>query len=239
MTVSPVSRLRDSGLPVSALLCAWLDAVRTGRAGPDDLEETVRGSDPRHLVAGLPDVVELRELPTAVSSPPRLALPAPGDLVGLGGPPPLNQAALEAGQAVVVGEVGLVPEMDARTVVWRVFEAAPVPYTDERETAIALREALSLVTARLVDLDVASWQPEIPDLLMNLRSRPALPLPPGTGPRRVETAERAVLCLEIVRLARESDGGALSTSEMAQRREALAELDRAARRALVGACSGE
>ena len=78
------------------------------------------------------------------------------------------------------------------------------------------------MTARLVDLDVASWQPEIPDLLMNLRGRPALPLPPGTGPRQVETAERAVLCLEIVRLARESDGGALSTSEIAQRREALA-----------------
>jgi len=238
MTALPVSRLRDGGLPVSALLCAWLEAVRTGRAGPDDLEETVRGGDPRHLVAGLPDVVELHELPAAVAAAPRLALPVPGDLVGLGGPPALNLAALEAGQAVVVGAVGLVPEVDARTVVWRVHEAAPVPYTDERETAIALREALSRVTSRLVDLDVASWQPEIPDLLMNLRKRPPLPLPPGTGPRRVETVERAVLCLEIVRLARGSEGGAVSTSEVGRRREALNELDRAARRALVGACSG-
>lgn len=238
MTALPVSRLRDSGPPVSALLCSWLEAVRTGRAGPDDLEATVRGSDPRHLVAGVPDAVELHELPRALSAPPRLALPVPGDPVGLGGPPELNLAALEAGEAVVVGDVGLVPELDARTVVWRARPAAPAPYLDERETAIALRESLAVVTRRLVDLDVASWQPEVPDLLMDLHRRPRLPLPPGLEPRRVETVERAVLCLEIVRLARDGDGGAVSSHEMTQRRDALADLDRAARRALVGACSG-
>jgi hypothetical protein len=85
---------------------------------------------------------------------------------------------------------------------------------------------------------VAAWQPEIPDLLMNLRNRPPLPLPPGYDARRIETVERAVLCLEIVQLARAGDGGAVSSYEMDQRRAALGELDRAARRALVGACSG-
>ena len=44
---------RMRSLPASALLCAWLDAVREGRAGPDDLEDAVRGHDPRHLVVGL------------------------------------------------------------------------------------------------------------------------------------------------------------------------------------------
>lgn len=238
MTAPRVSLLPSPGLPASALLCTWLEAVRTGRAGPDDLEDTVRGEDPRHLVAGLPGAVELRELPKTLRAAPSLALPAPGDPVGLGGPAEFNLAAIEAGEAVVVGSVGLVPELDARTVLWRAFDVAPVPYVDERETGIELRTALVEVTSRLVQLDVAAWQPEIPDLLMNLRRRPRLPLPPGLAPRQVETIERALLCLEIVRLAVDVDGGTVTSYELTQRRDALADLGRAARRALVGACSG-
>ena len=85
---------------------------------------------------------------------------------------------------------------------------------------------------------MASWQPDIPDLLMNLRHRRPLPLPPGYDARRVETVERAVLCLEIVELARAGEGGAVSSYEMEQRRGALGDLDRAARRALVGRLLG-
>ena len=84
---------------------------------------------------------------------------------------------------------------------------------------------------------MAAWQPEIPDLLLDLRHRAPLPLPPGYDARRVETTERAVLCLDIVELARVGDGGAVSAYEMDRRRVALDDLDRAARRALVGACS--
>jgi hypothetical protein len=184
------------------------------------------------------DLLELRELPRVLPEPPRLALPVPGDLLGLGGPSALNIAALEAGEAVVSGPVALVPELDARTVVWRAYDAGPATYVDERETALELRTTLTEVTRNLVELDVVSWQPEIPDLLMNLRQRPRLPLPPGLDPRRVETVDRAVLCLEIVALARTDDGGAVSSYEASRRREALGDLDRAARRALVGACSG-
>jgi hypothetical protein len=72
---------------------------------------------------------------------------------------------------------------------------------------------------------------------MNLRHRPPLPLPPGYDVRRAETAERAVLCLDILELARAGEGGAVSAYEMERRRAALGDLDRAARRALVGACS--
>ena len=228
-----------SALPVSAVLATWLDAVRAGRAGPDDLAEAVRGDDPRHLVVGLPerDVLDLQELPVALAGPLSIALPVPGDPVGLGGPEAFNVAALTAGQAVVAGGVGLVPEADARTVVWRAYPAAPTPWVDERETASELRLTLIDVTRRLVDLEVAAWQPDIPDLLLNLRHREPLPLPPGHDSRRRETTERAVLCLEIVELARAGDGGAVSAYEMDRRRAALDDLDRAARRGLVGACS--
>jgi hypothetical protein len=144
---------------------------------------------------------------------------------------------MEAGEAVVAGAQGLVPEVDARTVVWRAHPADRAPWVDERETASNLKVTLADVTRRLVDLDVAAWQPGIPDLLMNLRHRPPLPLAPGTDARRVETVERAVLCLDIVELARSGEGGAVSAYEMDRRRAALDDLDRAARRALVGACS--
>jgi hypothetical protein len=229
-----------SSLPVAAVLATWLDAFRAGHVGPDDLADAVRGDDPRHLVRchGDSDVFELHELPARLDGPISLALPAPGDLLGLGGPSELNLAAVDAGQAVVVGTTGLVPLEDARSVVWTAFPADPVPWVDERETAIELRTTLAEVTRRLVDLDVASWQPDIPDLLMNLRHRPRLPLPRGLDPRRLETIDRALLCLEIVSLARTGEGGALSAYEMQQRAAALGELDRAARRAVVGACSG-
>ncbi len=225
---------------MSAVLATWLDAVRAGHAGPDDLAAAVRGDDPRHLVTGLPerDVVELYELPAALAGPVSLALPVPGDPVGLGGPTSFTLAAMEAGQAVVAGAVGLVPEEDARTVLWRAHPADRVPWVDERETAAELRIVLADVTRRLVDLDVAAWQPDIPDLMLNLRHRPPLPLPPGYDARRLEAAERAVLCLDIVELARAGDGGALSAHEVNRRRAALDDLDRAARRALVGACAG-
>ncbi len=198
-----------SQLPVSVLLATWLDAVRDGRVGPDELADAVRGDDPRHLVVDLPEraVLELVELPAALHGPLSLALPAPGDLLGLGGPPALNAAALDAGQAVLAGAVALVPEVDARTVVWRAHRADPAAYVDARETASELRTVLLTVTQRLVELDVASWQPEIPDLLTNLRHRAPLPLPPGTDPRVVEAVERAVLCLEVVELARADEAG--------------------------------
>ena len=229
-----------SQLPVSVVLATWLDAVRAGHVGPDELADAVRDQDPRHLVVGLPErgVLELAELPAALPGPLSLALPAPGDPLGLGGPATLTTAALEAGQAVVAGPVALVPEVDARTVVWRAHRADPAPYVDARETASVLRTTLLEVTRRLVDLDVAAWAPGIPNELMNLRHRAPLPLPPGMDPRLVESIERGVLCLEVVELARVGEGGAVSAYEIAQRRAALADLDRAARRALVGACTG-
>ena len=90
--------------------------------------------------------------------------------------------------------------------VWRAHPAGRVPWVDERETASELRLTLLEVTRRLVDLDVAAWQPDIPDLLLNLRHRAPLPLPPGYDARRIETVDRAVLCLDIVDLARAGDG---------------------------------
>ncbi|MCW2784202.1 MAG: hypothetical protein JWP74_719 [Marmoricola sp.] len=235
-------------LPRSASLTLWLGATLRGLLGPDDFAEAVRGEDPQHLVVGLPgspDQLPLASFPAAVqrlgTTTVTLALPAPGDPLGLGGPAVFNGIATDTGEAVLLGTAGgsfgLVPELDARTVVWTVHPAVATAPTDPVEAGRTLRQVLQRVTAELVRLDVTGWQPEIPDLLLNLRHRPALALPAGSAPEHVDTLERAALCAEIVELALADDGGAVTAHEMAARRACLTELDHAARRALVAVCS--
>ena len=72
---------------------------------------------------------------------------------------------------------------------------------------------------------------------MNLRHRPASP-PRWHAAARVDLAGRALQALEIVDLALEDDGGAVSSLETPPR-DALRPLGAAARRALVAACSPE
>jgi hypothetical protein len=232
-------------LPRSALLAVWLNAVLRGSVGPDDFAAAVRGDDPQHLVVDWPGEASLalEQLPAAVMRASGvaagLALPIAGDLLGLRGPSAFNTLALNAAEAVVLDGtgLGLVPGVDARTILWQVGPAEPAPPLDHADEGRRLRQVLVTTTADLSRLDVASWQPEIPDLLMNVRHRPDLPLPPGVQPRAVEDLERASLCLDIVDLALRDEGGATSAYEMAERRRCLTELDRAARRVAVAVCS--
>ena len=113
----------------------------------------------------------------------------------------------------------------------------PHPGRPVIEEGRQLRKALVTTTAELARLEVAAWQPEIPDLLLNIAHRPGLDLPPGTTPAAVETLERAALCLEIVELARADHGGALTAFEISARAGCLTDLDVAARRAMVAFCS--
>jgi hypothetical protein len=189
------------------------------------------------------EAVPLDQLPAAVlrasGTTAAVALPVAGDLLGLRGPAAFNTAAVDAGEAVVLNGagVGLVPSVDARTVLWQAGPAEETPVLDRAEEGRQLRQVLVRTTADLVRLDVASWQPEIPDLLLNVHQRPALPLPPGLGSRAHEDLERAVLCLDVVDLALRDEGGAATAYEMAERRRCLTDLDRAARRVVVAVCS--
>ncbi|MCZ4499853.1 MAG: hypothetical protein JWQ74_2406 [Marmoricola sp.] len=216
--------------------------------GPDDYAVAVRGDDPQHLVTGWPGStgpLPLDRLPASVQAlgdpSVRLALPAAGDPVGLAGPPSFNASAVDLGEAVIVsgrtGTIGLLPELDARTVLWTASPVELAPVLDPGEASRTLRQVLLSATAELVRLDVASWQPEIPDLLLNLQHRPELDLPPGSSADLVETLERATLCLDIVELARSEHGGAITAYEVSARARCLTELDHAARRAVVAFCS--
>lgn len=232
-------------LPVAGRLAWWGTAWLRGHVGPDDLLDAVLADDVTHVVIGADGSAallnELGRLRQAGATGFGAAFPAEGDLVGLGGPVPFNDAALDAGEAVVaLGlESGLVPSRVGPTVEWRQFAARRRQVPDVGEADRGLRSVLVSTTESLAALDVARWRPEIADRLMNLRHRAPLVAAPGVPTRCVDLAARGLQALEIAELALEDDGAALTVHEIDQRRGSLAPLARAGRRALVAACSPE
>lgn len=230
-------------LPESGVLAWWATAWFRGHVGPDDLLDALDGI---HQVTGLDDepvslLPALGRLRTAGATSAGLALPSPGILAGLGGPREFNQAALEAGEAVVLdgSGLGLVPHRAGAGVSWRVHPAARRQLVDLGEADRALRTALIATGDRLAALDVARWRPEVADELMNLRRAAPVDAPRGTPGAAVDLATRATRAAYVVDVALEDHGGAVSAWEIAEREDALRPLDLAARNALVAACSPE
>jgi hypothetical protein len=169
----------------------------------------------------------------------QLALPVPGDLTGLAGPPALNIEALEAGEAVVLGDAGiaLVPHAVGAAVVWNVRPAVEPPPYDLAEAGRSLRRAVADAADTLARLDVARWNPAVADAFLDLRSPITLDLPDGGSAESAAVLGTALRSRLIVELALDDDGGAISASEMQARRAALQPLDRASRLAISAACS--
>lgn len=247
----------SSPLPVSARLAWWGTSWLAGHVVTDLLLDAVVADDVTHAVAGLgalglggPDdatetllggLARLRAEDVASFG---AAFPVEGDPVGLGGPPGFNRAAIEAGEAVVVtmrdgSAVGLVPEPLGPTVTWVAHCAVRRQLPDVGEADRGLRAALLASADALAALDVARWRPEVADRLTDLRHRDPLAAPPGVPERCVVLAARALHALEVVDLALEDDGGAVSLHEITRREQAILPLGAAARRALVAACSPE
>lgn len=193
-----------------------------------------QGADGRSL-AGL-----LGDLRSAGAAAAGLALPVEGDPLGLGGPRELNTLALDHGEALIAAEAGLalVPEATDEVVRWHVTPSAPRQLPDVGEADRELRRTTIEAADALAALEVARWRPEVADLFLE-RRRPLPHAAPGTPVRCVELAGRALTARAIVDLALSDEGGAVSASETALRRDALLALDRSSRRALVAACSPE
>lgn len=235
-------------MPPAARLAWWGTSWLRGHVVTDLLIDAVLGEDATHAVAGLPGadgtetlVVALARLRSLGATALGAAFPVEGDPVGLGGPPAFNAEALEAGEAVVVdgAGLGLVPYRTGAAIAWSVLPAARRQLPDVGEADRELRAALLASADALARLDVARWRPEVADQLMNLRHRGPVAAPDGVPARCVDLAARGLQAVEIVALAREDDGGAVSSYEIEERRAALSPLDRAGRRALTAACSPE
>lgn len=230
-----------TSIPRAASLALWLNAWLRGTASPGEVLASLDGSllhvfiglDPERPLAPLEALGAIRLLNTPVA----LALTAPGDPAGLAGPPRFNAAAMESGEALLLvgAGLGLVPVAVGGALEWRCHPAhAPAPL-DPREARQTLRSTLREVTQELVQLQIAAWNTEIPDLLMQ-HGGPAH-APSGLSARDRETLYSAALCLEIVDAAREIEPGAISAWERSRFEEAIRHLDNAARRALVALCS--
>lgn len=239
--------MSTSTLPASADFALWFSAWVAGRVSLDDARDAIVGSATAHDVAGLPgesDVVPLilalGRLRSAGVTGAGIALPVPGDPLGLAGPTEFNINALDAREGVVLdgADVGLVPHRTGSGLVWTYSEAISrrqVPDPSEADTS--LRQAVLSAANTLSDLDVAQWKPEVADQLMALRRTTDFRFPQGMQPRAVKLVSLSTRCRTIVDLALEDEGGSLCAYDADQRRAALAPLDHAARRGLVAACS--
>lgn len=243
----PVSS--STTLPITAVAAWWGTAWLQGRIGPDEVADALGDEYVAHVVLGLPHDPSATPLLTALGGARAsgatgfaAVLPEPGDPVGLGGPPDLTGAAIEAGQALLTvgsrtGGLGLVPHEVGRAIEWTAYPAHRRTPPDVGEADRDLRAALLTAAEQLARLDVARWRPEVADALHDLREGAPLAAPPGVPHRCVELARRAVHLGRVVALALEDDGAAVSAGEIAARREAVLPLGRAARRGLAAACS--
>jgi hypothetical protein len=223
---------------VSYLNAAGIDPTLRERApfavqGGDVAHHVV---DPHGLVGIDPWLAEpLAEVfDSLVDHPGRpwlLALPGPGRLAPLQGPPELVRSALAVGVAVVAagGGLALVPHRVGPALQWEVLPAerpgaVPTTYEAERE----LSETVLRAARELTHLDVAAG------------TRPAdaaLVLAPGYPPRQRAAADRAARLWTACSAALGDDGGSISAFEADRRREALRSVRDAAGQALVAAVS--
>ena len=165
----------------------WLTAWLRGHEVTDHVLAALTG-DEAHVVTGLAEPGSLFDLLVHArgsgADHAGLALPVEGDPLGLGGPRALNDAALEAGEAVVLPGLGLVPSVTGSGVEWTALPAQRRHLPDVGEADRGLRSGLTEVADRLADLDVARWRPEVADALMDLHRPPAVAVRAagGAGP---------------------------------------------------------
>ena len=244
--------VRPSGKPSTqpaGALVAWGNAWLTGHVGLDEAADAIEQAAGPQVIGDITVRRGLADLRVAGMIALRLALPAPGDPLGLTGPPQFNLAALEAGTAVIGvlpdRAVGLIPAEDRRGssyvgIRWSVLAAdngvpdVPLLPEADRQLSLAVREATD---ALLTVDDVSCWRPEIAGALSALRTgeEPSDALAPGYPQRAHRVAALAGRLAVVVDLAQGLDGEHLTTGQMARRAEALRLLDRAVRRARVAA----
>ncbi len=235
-------------LPPAARLVVWGNACLRGSVSPDEAAEKVTGpTDATHRVFGLPGETDgvsmtyaLARLRALGVSSFRLALPRPGDVGGLPGPPSFNERALASGAAALASGPTPLGLLDESRGAWTVHPVqhdprTPVQLDDaERDLSRVMRSA----TGRLVHLDVARWHPAAADVLAHQASQAVRsPLPATAPPQAAQVIATSLRLLAIVDVARADDGAAISAGEMAARRDALRDIETAARRAVEAACN--
>lgn len=251
-----------AGAPRSALLAAWGNAWLSGEVALPELVERVQTGDEAHSVtnlwvADLPLEQAVARLRADGVERFRVALPVPGDVVGLPGPGPFTSAAVLASEAALALRadgtgIGLVPAVTAHgsafdgtvtTTTWTAYDvslAGPDPGPFLHDAEHDLRRGVAECVEVLRDLDVARWRPEVAGALQDLRSQARRglsdsELPASHPPRARQLLVQARQLAGVVSLATADEGGAVDTREATGRERALRELAHLVRRASVAA----
>ncbi|WP_158884155.1 hypothetical protein [Amycolatopsis anabasis] len=245
----------------SATFAVWSAAWLHGAAASDDaLDALLAWGEAHEVVAADEPTADTFDVPVTGNRPATLArllaalrrhgatgahlvLPVPGDPRGLGGGGPFTEAALRAGEAVLLAGLGygVVPEILAEGLLrWTVFPLATSPVPEYRalgEAEHAMTDAIRDSAGALQALDIARDRPGVRDeLSARLRSAPRLDWPAGTPGRALRVLQRATEVNAILALAHADDpGGAVSASAAAQRAQALRPLATAVRTAQCAA----
>lgn len=244
-------------------MTVWSSAWLSGAAAADDvldalqewaeLHEVVAADERLAATLQLPARGEpggqpatlLAALRRAGADGGQLVMPVPGDVRELGGASEFATEALRAGEAVVLGGLGVVPErigsvIGSGLLRWTVFEVAPtapranVPLGEaEHELTGAMRVAAGM----LIELGVAKQRAGVrEELQARVAERTKASWPAGMPQRALRVLQRAAEVSAILELAMEDEpGGALSASSALKRAEALRPLFQAVRTARCAA----
>ena len=234
-------------LSCAARLSAWGNAALEGNVSLDDAADVISGSGRvAHRIFGLFGeeggvnlAYALGRLRADGASGLRLVLPRPGDPGGLPGPVDFNSLALSRGEAVLTVSGPPRGVLGEGRGAWTVHDVAADARTplSLHDAELGLNQQMREATAVLMQLDVARWEPVAADVLQH-QVRNATRALPRSAPTKAEyVLECALRMLTIVELARQSDGAAVTSVEADTRRQALRDLDAAARRGLEAACS--
>ncbi|MBF8190936.1 hypothetical protein ITP53_35570 [Nonomuraea sp. K274] len=217
-------------------MVAWGNAWLAGHVGLDEAADHVEAAGGPAVAGEVPLRKYLANLRGGGLREFRLALPAPGDPLGLSGPASFNAAAVDVGQAAIAvlddHNLGLVPTVDRRGSSYvgirlDVHESGPIRH-DLPSLAEADRELSDAMRAATETLDsVDGPAQERPERLERGGE-----LAPGYPARAHRVSTLATRLATVLRVA---DERGLTSGQVAVRGAALRDLDRAVRRALVAA----
>lgn len=246
---------------VSATLVVWASAWRNGSAASDDVLDALQvWADAHGVCAADPDTAAALELPL-LGEPPAapalllaalrgvsfadagIVLPIPGDVRGLGGKSSFAEKAMQAGEAVLLGEAGygIVPDRVSQDEIqWTVYRMPAI--TGRELTPLSQAEhdlsgSMRSAATALVELGVAKAKPNVREEIAAMVERnQQVPWPEGMPQRALRVLQRAAELDAILHAASgDQPGGALSSRTARAREEVLAPLAGAVRSARCAA----
>lgn len=230
----------------SGALATWSRAWLAGQVSFDQVVDAVTGSDAPHTVeaigdGGLASLLDVLVAWRRAGESPRMLLPVAGDVRGVPGPNDFRGAALDAGEAVAAGGLGVVPEVTSyepssapASVVWFVHptDALPPDHLGVAEAQYELTTAIRESASALAAADVAGGLADVAGTLRDARrAGEFLNLPPDYPSRAVALLAQSERLQAVLDLAlADPVGGAVDQAGMARRADALRPLSTAVRR---------